>query len=107
MVGVFIDRSIDMMVGLLGILKAGGAYVPMDPAYPSVRIAMMLEDSHADVVLTQSRLAGSLPACAATSSRSTRFGDRQRRTGRRARAAQRPPRLRHLHVRARPAGPRA
>ena len=43
-----------MMVGLLGIMKAGAAYVPMDPAYPSVRIAMMLEDSHADVVLTHS-----------------------------------------------------
>ena len=60
MVGIFIERSIEMMVGLLGILKAGAAYVPMDPAYPSVRIAMMLEDSHADVVLTHSRLAGSV-----------------------------------------------
>ncbi len=60
MVGVFIDRSVDMVVGLLGILKAGAAYVPMDPAYPSVRIGMMLEDSHADVVLTHSRLADSV-----------------------------------------------
>ena len=60
MVGVFIERSIDMVVGLLGILKAGAAYVPMDPAYPSVRIGMMLEDSHADVVLTHSRLADSV-----------------------------------------------
>ena len=46
MVGVFIERSVEMMVGLLGILKAGGAYVPMDPNYPAERIAMMLEDSH-------------------------------------------------------------
>ena len=60
MVGIFIDRSIDMMVGLLGIMKAGAAYVPMDPAYPSVRIAMMLEDSGAEVVLTHSTLADSL-----------------------------------------------
>ena len=60
MVGIFIDRSIDMMVGLLGTMKAGAAYVPMDPAYPSVRIAMMLEDSGAEVVLTHSTLADSL-----------------------------------------------
>ncbi|MET0578562.1 MAG: MupA/Atu3671 family FMN-dependent luciferase-like monooxygenase, partial [Ilumatobacteraceae bacterium] len=60
MVGVFIDRSVEMMVGLLGILKAGGAYAPMDPGYPAGRVAMMLEDSHADVVLTTSRLAGSI-----------------------------------------------
>jgi natural product biosynthesis luciferase-like monooxygenase protein len=60
MVGVFIDRSIEMVVGLLAIMKAGGAYVPMDPAYPAVRIGMMLEDSHAEVVLTHSRLAESL-----------------------------------------------
>ena len=60
MVGVFIDRSVEMMVGLLGILKAGGAYVPMDPGYPAGRVAMMLEDSHADVVLTHSRLVGSI-----------------------------------------------
>src|SRR6476620_5113501 len=60
MVGIFVERSIDMVVGLRGIMKAGAAYVPMDPAYPSVRIGMMLEDSHADVVLTQSRLADSV-----------------------------------------------
>src|SRR6476620_4231460 len=60
MVGIFVERSVEMMVGLLGIMKAGAAYVPMDPAYPSVRIGMMLEDSHADVVLTHSRLADSL-----------------------------------------------
>ena len=60
MVGIFIDRSIEMMVGLLGTMKAGAAYVPMDPAYPSVRIAMMLEDSGAEVVLTHSTLADSL-----------------------------------------------
>ena len=60
LVGIYVERSIDMMVGLLGILKAGGAYVPMDPAYPALRLAMMMEDSHAEVVLTHSRLAGSV-----------------------------------------------
>jgi len=62
MVGVFVERSLDMIVGLLGILKAGGAYVPMDPTYPSARIAMMLEDTHASVVCTLERLRGALPA---------------------------------------------
>ena len=62
LVGVFVERSIEMVVGLLAVLKAGGAYVPMDPAYPSARIAMMLEDARAEVVLTQERLRGSVPA---------------------------------------------
>jgi amino acid adenylation domain len=50
-----------MVVGLLGILKAGGAYVPLDPAYPKERLAFMLEDTGARVVLTQESLSGSLP----------------------------------------------
>src|SRR5262249_2399789 len=41
-VGIFIERSIDMVVGLLGILKAGGAYVPLDPSYPAARLSVML-----------------------------------------------------------------
>jgi natural product biosynthesis luciferase-like monooxygenase protein len=60
-VGVFVERSLEMVVGLLGILKAGGAYAPLDPALPVERVAMMLEDTHAPVVLTLSRLLGSLP----------------------------------------------
>ena len=52
LVGVFMDRSVEMMVALLGILKAGGAYVPMDPHYPSTRIEMMLEDANCAVVIT-------------------------------------------------------
>ena len=51
-----IERSIEMMVGLLGILKAGGAYVPLDPAYPPDRLAFMLEDSGAALIVTQSSL---------------------------------------------------
>ncbi len=66
LVGVFVERSIEMVCGLLGILKAGGAYVPMDPGYPRERIASMLADAQAPVVLTLERLRGSLPASAAT-----------------------------------------
>jgi amino acid adenylation domain-containing protein len=65
MVGVFVDRSIDLPVGLLGILKAGGAYLPLNPSYPPGRITMMLADSRPDVVLTTDRLRDLLPASAA------------------------------------------
>ena len=52
LVGVCVDRSADMVVATLGVMKAGGAYVPMDPAYPAERIALMLEDSGVQVVIT-------------------------------------------------------
>jgi amino acid adenylation domain-containing protein len=55
-VGIFVERSLDMMVGLLAILKAGGAYLPLDPAYPADRIAFMIEDSGMALVVTQSQL---------------------------------------------------
>ena len=55
-VGLCVERSLEMMVGLLGILKAGGCYVPLDPAYPKERLAFMLEDSQALVLLTQEKL---------------------------------------------------
>jgi amino acid adenylation domain-containing protein len=61
MVGILVERSLDMVVGLLGILKAGGAYVPLDPAYPRDRVAFMLEDSAVPVLLTQRSLLGSIP----------------------------------------------
>jgi len=60
LVAISIERSLHMMVGLLAILKAGGAYVPLDPAYPNERLAMMLEDSRAKWLLTQSHLANQL-----------------------------------------------
>jgi amino acid adenylation domain-containing protein len=59
-VGICVERSLEMLVGLLGILKAGGAYVPLDPAYPKERLAFMLEDMQAPVLVTQQRLAVSL-----------------------------------------------
>ncbi len=61
LVAICMERSTDMIVAMLGILKAGGAYVPLDPTYPQVRLAFMLEDSQARVVLTQERLHASLP----------------------------------------------
>ncbi len=53
LVGLCADRSIEMIVGILGILKAGGAYVPIDPSYPTERIEFMLEDSNVSIVLLQ------------------------------------------------------
>jgi amino acid adenylation domain-containing protein len=64
-VGILLERSPEMVVSLLAVLKAGGAYVPLDPQYPAERLAYMLEDSRAVVLLTQEELAGRLPACAA------------------------------------------
>ncbi len=61
LVGVCIERSLEMMVGLLAILKAGGAYVPLDPVYPRERLVMMLEDSRAPVLITQRHLLSKLP----------------------------------------------
>jgi len=56
LVGLCMDRSLEMVVGLFGILQAGGAYVPLDPGYPDERLAYMLRDSRAAVVLTQEKL---------------------------------------------------
>lgn len=61
LVAICFERSLLMLVGILGILKAGGAYVPLDPAYPKERLAFMLEDTQAPVLLTQERLLKSLP----------------------------------------------
>jgi surfactin family lipopeptide synthetase A len=62
LVGLCVERSLEMVVGLLGILKAGGAYVPLDPAFPSKRISFMLEDAQAPVLVTQQHLLSQLPA---------------------------------------------
>jgi natural product biosynthesis luciferase-like monooxygenase protein len=60
LVGLHIDRSVDMMVGLLGIHKAGGAYVPLDPDFPRERIALMLEDAQLGAIVTQQSLKAAL-----------------------------------------------
>jgi amino acid adenylation domain-containing protein/FkbM family methyltransferase len=66
LVGICVERSLEMVVGLLAILKAGGAYVPLDPSYPSERLRYMLADAGTTVLLTQQRLVSSLPAHHAT-----------------------------------------
>ncbi|MDP4147651.1 MAG: amino acid adenylation domain-containing protein, partial [Bacillota bacterium] len=57
-VGIMVERSLEMIVGIMGILKAGGAYLPIDPEYPKERIEYMLEDSKVDILLTQTQLVG-------------------------------------------------
>lgn len=61
LVGVCLDRSLLMPAAVLGVLKAGGTYVPLDPGFPPQRLALMLEDSHAPVVVTESACLTSLP----------------------------------------------
>ncbi|MBD2036727.1 amino acid adenylation domain-containing protein, partial [Leptolyngbya sp. FACHB-321] len=61
LIGICIDRSLEMVIGLLGILKAGGAYVPFDPSYPSERLAFMLDDAQVPLLLTQAHLVDRLP----------------------------------------------
>ena len=61
LVGLYVERSLETIVGILGILKAGGAYVPLDPDYPQERLAYMLNDSQVSVLLTQEKLLTSLP----------------------------------------------
>ncbi|HEX2204684.1 MAG TPA: amino acid adenylation domain-containing protein, partial [Longimicrobium sp.] len=63
-VAISLERSADMVAAMLGVLKAGGAYVPLDPAYPAGRIAYVLEDSRAAVLVTEARVRGGLPETA-------------------------------------------
>ena len=65
LVGVLMERSVEMIVALVGILKAGGAYVPLDPSYPRERLSFMLADTRAGLLLTEQRLADLVPAPAA------------------------------------------
>ncbi|MBS9386560.1 MAG: amino acid adenylation domain-containing protein [Dolichospermum sp. BR01] len=62
LVGICVERSWEMIVGLLGILKAGGAYVPLDPEYPPERLSFILTDTQVKVLLTQQQLVNKLPA---------------------------------------------
>jgi amino acid adenylation domain-containing protein len=61
LVGICVERSLEMIVGILGILKAGGAYLPLDPGYPQERLTFMLEDANLSLVLTQEKLPVWLP----------------------------------------------
>jgi hypothetical protein len=56
LVGIYVERSLEMLVGLLAVLKAGGAYVPLDPAFPPERLAYMVEDARISILLSQQRL---------------------------------------------------
>jgi non-ribosomal peptide synthetase component F len=82
-VGVCLERSLELVVALIGILKAGGGYLPLDPGYPRERLSFMLADAGAAVLITQSGLRDR--------------GASQQRPRRHRGAAQ--PRLRHLHLR--------
>ncbi|MFZ0634350.1 MAG: amino acid adenylation domain-containing protein [Candidatus Acidiferrales bacterium] len=66
LVGVWVERSLEMVVALLGVLKAGAAYVPLDPSFPKERLEFMVNDSQLSVILTQGRLAVNIPEKAAT-----------------------------------------
>jgi amino acid adenylation domain-containing protein len=61
LVGICLERSLDMIIGLLAILKAGGAYIPIDPDYPDSRIAFMIQDSEVSLLLTQRKFVEKLP----------------------------------------------
>jgi len=61
LVGLCVERSLDMMVAILAILKAGGAYVPLDPDYPQSRLSYMLEDAELSLIITQAHLQTRLP----------------------------------------------
>ncbi len=63
-VGVLAERSLELLIGLVGILRAGAAYLPLDPDYPAERLLFMIEDSGASLVVAQSDLAGALPSAA-------------------------------------------
>jgi len=65
LVGLCVERSLEMIVGILGVLKAGGAYVPLDPTYPQERLGFMLEDSSVPLLLTQTQLVKLLPPSSA------------------------------------------
>ena len=61
LVGIYLQRSVEMVVAMLGVLKAGGAYVPLDPAYPAARVALVIEDSHLGFILTTEQNRKALP----------------------------------------------
>ena len=103
-VGLCVERSPEMLIGLLGILKAGGAYLPLDPNYPRERLEFMLADAGVPVLVTQSALMDRLPAgaaataasCGSTPTRPAIARQPEHRAAARSRSA--PPGLRDLHL---------
>ena len=83
LVGICLERSLEMVVGILGILKAGGAYLPLDPDYPEKRLDFMIRDSRAPLLLTSSQLAEALPR---SSARVVCFDDPQSPIGEQSRS---------------------
>src|SRR6185369_6786820 len=75
LVGLFLERSAETVVAMLAILKAGAAYLPLDPSYPAERLALMLEDSGAALLLTDGGLATRLPAVRARGIRLDEVGE--------------------------------
>jgi amino acid adenylation domain-containing protein len=65
LVAICVERSLEMVIGLLGVLKAGGAYVPLDPKYPRDRLAFVLKDANVQVLLTEAHLVETMAACGA------------------------------------------
>lgn len=65
LVGIYVERSLEMAVGVLGVLKAGAAFLPLDPGCPAERLAFMLDDAHVRLLLTQQRLEERLAECSA------------------------------------------
>jgi non-ribosomal peptide synthetase component F len=102
LVAICMPRSPALIAALLAVLKSGGVYLPIDPDYPREQIASMLEDSHASVVLTESKLPAPCPVrrSLGRQRRHVRRGDRAPQRGQPARVRLiRQPRLRHLYVR--------
>ena len=73
--GLCVERSVEMVVGLLGILKAGGAYLPLDPNYPRPRLEYLLADAQVQLVLTQGTIAGATAGVGACDRVGPRVGD--------------------------------
>ena len=110
LVGLYLERTPDLLVGVLAVLKAGGAYVPLDPAYPGERVAAVVEDAGLGVILTLDALANDLPRNGARMSAWTPRNKNRRRKSEENLVPVgniRKPRLRRSTPPARPASPRA
>ena len=66
-VAIALERSVEMMIGVLGVLKAGGAYVPLDPNYPQNRLQLILDDTNAPIIITDSNIIDKIPSTLAQS----------------------------------------